>query len=152
MSDDVNWKGMLLWTAIAVVFAGLGGFLWTEQNEEMERYEATQATVVSSEVDRAVDVNEADRPDITYEYTVEGTSYRSSRITPGPGMPTRDAFEAEEIVEDHPPGKEVTAYYDPANPSEAFLLRDESMVPVLLMGVGGLMILPVLFLVYRRFS
>lgn len=42
------------------------------------------------------------------------------------------------MVADHPEGATVTAYYDPANPSAAFLVKDTSPWPPVLAGIGVL--------------
>jgi hypothetical protein len=63
-------------------------------------------------------------PRITYEYTVDGRSYRSERLA------FREVFwslapqAATVKVARYPAGAEVTVYYDPRHPDEAVLERD----------------------------
>ena len=94
----------------------------------------TVATVLSSEVDTSGDTTNID---ITYEYTVDGETYRSSNIYPG-------VFDlnsnAESIVADNPEGATVTAYYDPENPSNAFLVKTKNTLLLLLLTVFGVLL------------
>ena len=61
-------------------------------------------------------------PTITYNYTVEGTEYRSSQVFLW--MDAEDFHQpdtAGEIVARYPVGKEVTVHYEPGNIGEAVL-------------------------------
>lgn len=58
----------------------------------------------------------------TYEYTVGGQRYRSSRITYGVREGARSSTEAENLRSRYyPPGGSVTVHYDPDDPGEAVL-------------------------------
>jgi hypothetical protein len=112
-----------------------GGYLWVSQSEEIDTYKPVDATVVSSELGSSD--NGASHAAITYEYTVDGQTHESSNIFPGPGDST--GTDPQGLVNDHPEGASVTAYYDPANPSTAFLIQKRNVLfPVMLVGVGGL--------------
>lgn len=125
-----------------VGLAGAGGYLWYDHDQTVETAESTEATVVSSSV--AVDRMGSDgpnyRPDVTYEYTVDGESYRSSNVFPTPGRLWRsDRSWARDVVADYPDGETVTAYYDPDDPSQAFLVADRTpLIPLVMVGIGGL--------------
>ena len=128
------------------VFAGVGGFLYLETGEAVDTYEPTNATVVSSHVEETTaDAEDTPtyRPAITYEYTVEGETYRSSNVLPGPGLTSRsDRGWAQGVVADHPEGATVTAYYDPENPSNAFLVKNQQrLFPLAFAGVGVVVVL-----------
>jgi hypothetical protein len=112
-----------------------GGYLWVSQNGGIDTYEPVDATVVHSELGSSDDGSY--HAAITYEYTVDGQTYESSNVFPGPG--SRSGNDPQGLVDDHPEGASVTAYYDPANPSAAFLVKERSVLfPVMLVGVGGL--------------
>ena len=112
-----------------------GGYLWVSQNEEIDTYEPVDATVVHSELGSSDDGSY--HAAITYEYTVDGRTYESSNIFPGPGDST--GTDPQGLVDDHPEGASVTAYYDPANPSTAFLIQERNVIiPVMMVGMGGL--------------
>ncbi|MEZ0264826.1 MAG: DUF3592 domain-containing protein, partial [Phycisphaerae bacterium] len=98
---------------------------------------------------------------VDYRYTVSGTTYASAAVFPHvtpisfalpgdtkrppqlPGMPSNlpdtdgpdvltDKAEADRIVATFAPGKPATAWYDPANPARAFLVRRVEFTPYLL--------------------
>jgi hypothetical protein len=128
------------------VFAGVGGFLYLESSEAADTYEPTNATVLSSHVEETTDDVEDTptyRPAVTYEYTVDGETYRSSNVLPGPGLTSRsDRGWARGIVADHPEGATVTAYYDSEGPSNAFLVRDDQQfLPLVFAGTGVVIVL-----------
>lgn len=76
--------------------------------------------------------------EVTYRYTVDGETHTSANVLPGPGFWLRGEDWARGVVADHPEGATVTAYYDPANPSAAFLVKDTSPWPPVLAGIGVL--------------
>jgi hypothetical protein len=127
---------------VGVGLAGAGGYLWHDHNRAVETAEPTEATVTSSSV--AVDRMGSDgpnyRPDVTYEYAVDGNTYRSSNVFPTPGRLWRsDRSWARDVVADYPEGETVTAYYDPDDPSQAFLVDDRTpLIPLVMVGLGGL--------------
>lgn len=126
-----------------------GGYLWVSQGEEIDTYEPVDATVVHSELGSSDDG--ASYAAITYEYTADGRTYESSNIFPGPGDST--GTDPQGLVDDHPEGASVTAYYDPANPSTAFLTQERNVIiPVMLVGMGGLTIFVVGKELIERFA
>lgn len=133
MTDDEG-VGSLLFPILIIggFIVGLG-YLWMEQNEQIENFEATEATVLSSEVAESERSGRPTsyRPDINYQYPVDGQTYESSSVFPGPGGESKNSSQdgkewAEGIIADHPAGEQVTAYYDPEDPSRAFLLKNRS--------------------------
>lgn len=117
-----------------VGIAAFSGFVWFDQRQEVRTFESTDATVLSSEVSGSVGSPEID---ITYEYTVDGETYRSSNIYPG-------AFDvnsnAESVVADNPEGATVTAHYNPENPSNAFLVERKNTLLLLLLTAFGVLL------------
>lgn len=147
MSDN-SVIGAIVIIVAGAAFAGFGGFIWMEQGEQIDSYESTEATVLSSEVD--VDVrndpdSSADKrtytAEVTYEYSVDGETYESSNVFPGPGESSSGQNQAENIVDDHPEGETVTAYHDPENPSDSFLIKDRQIMFLGMAGFGGLFVL-----------
>lgn len=123
---------------IALAFVVGGGYLWVAQSGPIDNYEPVEATVISSEV---VSGTEGDsKPAITYEYTVDGRTYTSSNVLPGPGESS--AGDARTIVDNHPEGEQVTAYYNPKDPSESFLVKKRDLfIPGVMILIGGLVAL-----------
>lgn len=76
-------------------------------------------TVIRSEV-----VGErAARPNVVYEYRVDGVLYRDSSALSPPSFGGRSSRRgvAEEISSEYPDGREVTIHYQPGNPTNSLL-------------------------------
>jgi hypothetical protein len=78
------------------------------------------ATVLSSDI-REEDGEDGTAyiPVIRYEYTANNTRYESDRLRYG--QPPTARRTANRIVSDHPPGKSVQAFIDPADPTRSVL-------------------------------
>lgn len=139
---------------VVLIFAGFVGglgYIWMQQDEQIENFESIETTVLASDVVKRTGGSDEGgptyRPDITYEYSVNGQTYENSNVFPGPGGEAKGGSQdgeewAEDIVSDHPKGKQVTAYYNPENPSEAFLLENRNwgvlLALVLVVLTGGI--------------
>jgi hypothetical protein len=147
MSDN-SVIGAIVIIVAGAAAAGFGGYMWMEQGERIDSYESTEATVLSSEVDVETrndpDDSGTERtyvPEVTYEYTVDGETYESENVFPGPGESSAGQDRAETIVGNHPEGETVTAYYDPDNPSNSFLIKNQQIMFLGIAGFGGLFVL-----------
>ncbi len=67
-------------------------------------------------------------PEITYEYDVAGKHYTSSSVLPLGQFSTSDRNWAHDIVRPFKAGRQSTAWYNPADPSEAFIAREYSFL------------------------
>ncbi|BCX89099.1 hypothetical protein MIN45_P1469 [Methylomarinovum tepidoasis] len=76
---------------------------------------------------------------VSYEYQVGGRTYHGHRINPDYIYTNREAFHRE-ILKRYQEGKQVTVYYNPKNPTEAYL---ELGIPKVLL---ALMALAVVFM------
>ncbi|MFB6140804.1 MAG: hypothetical protein ABEJ26_10260 [Halosimplex sp.] len=47
-------------------------------------------------------------------------------------------FKAQELLDKYVEGASVTAYYDSSNPSNSFLIKHRTTMPLFLLGMGGL--------------
>jgi len=142
MSDN-SLLGIVIVIVVGAAAAGFGGYMWMEQGERINSYESTEATVLSSEVEVEVDrtgdgTERTYYPEITYEYTVDGQTYENSNVMPGPGQSSTGQNRANNLVEDHPEGETVTAYYDPENPSNSFLVKNQQLMFLGVAAFGGL--------------
>lgn len=127
---------------LGLPFAALGGYMWMEQTERIDSYETTEATVVSSTVGVSPGGDDTTYyPDVTYEYTVGGQTYESTNVLPGAGRTSRSGDWARTVVEDHPEGETVTVHYDPADPSNAFLVPRRQTLWLVVAGFGGVLVL-----------
>jgi len=142
--SETSLTAVVLIIALGLAFVGFGGYLFVDQNRTVANNEPVEATVVSSEVVRTYSGSSDEparyRPSITYEYAVGGETYRSSNVFPGEGAVQKsDRDWAQDVVEDHPEGEQVTASYDPENPSEAFLVEQRQLFGPLVFGGMGLL-------------
>jgi len=135
MSEN-STLGLVFATLLCFGFVVGGAYLYVEDARAVNTFEQTEATVISSEADS---VSDGYHVAVTYEYTVDGRTYESSNVYPGPGQTTKSEFEAEDVAEQYPEGETVTAYYSPENPSEAFLIETRNtLMPLFMIGMGGL--------------
>jgi hypothetical protein len=59
-------------------------------------------------------------PNVVYEYTVAGKTYRSSQLALEESD-INDSNDARQRAEQHPVGQQVDVYYNPKNPKDAVL-------------------------------
>jgi hypothetical protein len=96
-----------------------------EESRAFANYKIVTAEVISSKINKYPSPKSHRRyyyePIVEYRYSVDGKEYVSNRVA----VLTRHGHNwSHTIVERYAKGKEVQAYYDPQNPSEAFLLRE----------------------------
>lgn len=147
MSDN-SIVGILLAIVVGLAFAGIGGYMYYGQQQAIQEHEPVDATVVNTNVDKEVDTDtDGDRETnfyarISYEYTVDGQTYTSDNIRPaGVEKSYNSRSGAEDFLSDYQSGEDVTAYYDPQSPDEAFLVKDKSTGLLAFAGIGGLVAL-----------
>lgn len=116
---------MGLAVVLVVALVGFGAFqlvpLW-ERKTTIEAAESTTGTITSAEYAR-------NQYDISYEYTVDGRTYESTRVFPGPYAPRGTA--SGDVLEQLPvydEGETTTVYYVPGDPDHAWLLTRDDLV------------------------
>jgi hypothetical protein len=72
---------------------------------------------------------------------VNGREYVASRVTPL--SESRSGRWAYRVVDRYHAGSDYTAFYDPANPAEAFLMRSRSIIPWAFIGIPLIAILAI---------
>jgi hypothetical protein len=111
--------------------------------EASEGWPTTTGVVTHSEVARDHDSDGTMyRPDVEYEYTVDGQDYVGNTITVGAKVSTNVAGGAQKKVNEYPVGKEVKVHYDPDDPAESCLepgVRASASIPFWA-GIGVLFI------------
>ena len=136
-------------TVLAVVFVpmfllSLGGGLWgwyqiVEQDRVLGTGKDVEAKVIHSEVvwhPGGANTRPSYEPVISFSYAVDGTTYESPTVVPGRVEGTHGW--AHGIVRDYSAGRITTAYYDPADPSTAFLIKQYINDPYLFTAFSGL--------------
>jgi len=125
-----------------LVYSAVGEYRTSGRREE---FEPVEARVVHSELEGGRSIGDQTgvswMPDIEYEYTVEGERYRSDSVWPGRDMTGTDKQKRQAVVDSYPEGEVVEAYYDPENPSVAFLEDEAQVVKSVVLGIFGVVFL-----------
>jgi hypothetical protein len=134
------WFALLVLTPllglVALLFSVLGLVEFRQQRSyRSHAWPGTPGAVLSAEVEENTSISVGGLggsvsydPKITYEYTVEGVTYRGNKISLGAEPESQgvrffpdDQKAASAIVARYPPGLAVTVYFCPADPSLAIL-------------------------------
>ena len=81
------------------------------------------------------------RPDISYDYTVDGVTRHGDRIYFGGAVSTSNRGWARGIVERYPVGRQVTVHYSPDDPALAVLEPGMTWVVWMMPGIGAVLFL-----------
>jgi type II secretory pathway pseudopilin PulG len=126
---------------VAVSGSGVTYFLLIHQPQQrIAAAEETDATIVSSNVERLERSNDRDRfrPNITYRYTVDGQTYTSNNYFAGDETATFSQPTAQERADTFDAGRNVTVHVNPDNPQQAYFLeRGPRQTDYLAVGVFG---------------
>jgi hypothetical protein len=123
-------------------FISIGTFaLWTARSAE-RNYKLVEAVVVSKRIEGGtVQVDDDPRPVhgplIEYEYEVGGETHRCHVVLSG-GQEKRSNYRwAKRLLNRYEVGQTVEAFYNPDDPSQAFLVKgDRGFVPYFLVAFG----------------
>jgi hypothetical protein len=121
-----NW-GCL--AAFLSLFVAIGLGIFSLEVYRISTWRPVTAQVVSSTIATVRgDKGNTYKPLVVYNYTYDGNPYQSSAVTPI----TISAGEswAQAIADKYVPASITTAYVNPAHPSNAFLLRKVSLIPL----------------------
>lgn len=90
----------------------------------MAEYLTTQATVLSSQVGVGHKsdsvLKEMYYPEVSYEYTVNGVTYQGNCFWPEK-LQLNQADKIQSAIAQYPVGAQVMVYYNPQNPTDAYL-------------------------------
>ncbi len=125
--------GAMLLAAAALVAVGV--HLASEEQRSLRQFRPVTVVVEGVRVESRLGDNGETmrRASVTYSYRVEGTTYRSDRVTPLDEW--RKGGWAGEIAQRFTPGRLYEGYYDPRDPSQAYLLRRRNAVPLILIAI-----------------
>ncbi|MDZ7616584.1 MAG: DUF3592 domain-containing protein [Patescibacteria group bacterium] len=140
-------RGMgVVFTMVGLVVTGLVLVLPVVRVQQAKSWNAVAATVVASRVVTHQDDDGATYSvDVLYEYEIDGRKISSNRYHFSTGSSSGRAAK-QAIVNDHPPGKPITAYVNPADPFDAVIDRDYpddlwfGLIPLVFCGAGLAMI------------
>ena len=120
------------------IFAAFGTWLVSSQIHALKTWLPVKAHVFHRHI-RSVDSNNSDttyEPRVWYTYTVGGQKYTSHRAIYG--SESSGYSWAEKIVNQYPVGHNCTAYYNPQDPTQAFLVHKMDKMIWLFPGIGYL--------------
>lgn len=140
-------------SGISLLFVGVGlyvayaGFRKGRASSRRDEFEPVRARVRSSELaeyrssgaGRHGTSSTRYRPEIEYEYTVDGETYTSDSVWPGEDLSGTDEEKRRAVVDRYPEGETVEAYYDPEDPAVAFLeneSRSTASITLIVFGAG----------------
>jgi len=125
-----------IFTALPIFFIGMGIQRAMDQQRYVIAAKPVQAIMESSTFKIDAKTDSKHRRTVTYEpavsyiYTVDGQTYRSTRAFPTRTQTSKET--AEKLTTDFPVGRTVTAWYAPSNPAIAHLIHETEFGPYLL--------------------
>ena len=134
--------GLFAMAAFCCLFLGIGVTLAAKEQRRLSTFKPVDATVLSTRVETHSDSDGSTyEPVVVYRYRVQDREYTASRVTPL--KESRSGRWARRVTARYRVGANYTAFYDPENPAEAFLLRSRSVIPWAFIGIPlvGLLII-----------
>lgn len=133
--DIGNPKQTVPLLVLCLICFGIGGYLLVDQETDIRSSVAVEATVTDSSVYESTGGESNDpgcEPRVKYEYRYEGERYTSSGVYPT-GEPLHkdllgDCENARSVADRFEEGKQVTAYVQPDDPEDSFLIQDRNLV------------------------
>jgi hypothetical protein len=120
--------GLLLMGAFCCVFLGVGATMLAKEQRRLSVFQPVEATVLSTRVQEHSDSDGSTyEPVVVYRYRVRDREYTASRVTPL--KESRSGGWARRVIRRYQVGSNYTAFYDPEDPAEAFLMRSRSVLP-----------------------
>ena len=110
---------------LGVALLGFGILEVFDQHRKITRYRPVEAEVLAHELQRAG--RDTFKPLTEYEYEVDGKTYTSDTVLPFTDSGAR--VWAQRILDRFPVGQAHEAWYDPDDPSQAFLWRQYQIFP-----------------------
>jgi hypothetical protein len=125
----------LAFVAFGAVFGGFGVVRLTAEYRRLASWQPVEATVLHKRVDVRYDSDgNTYRPEITYRYFVNDRAFTSTHTLPV--NESRSGRWAYRVIERFKVGGRYTAWYDPANPSDAFIVRSHSIIAPVFTAIG----------------
>ena len=148
--------GFVFLFLLGLLFAAVGGFVsfyfgkpLIDEAKASESWPTVQGSVTESRLESHTDDGSTTYSvHVVYEYTVKGQRLVSDRVWFGGDYSTSERSGMQQIVRDHPVGKQVTVYYSPDDPTEAVLMPGAYfstyiifVVGMAFLGAGSIMLL-----------
>ena len=127
----VSARAFALVTLFVSVFIVVGAVREWREVRALRTFRPVSATVLSSDIESVRSTGRSPsttyRPAVRYEYIVAGERHVADRVTPL--HESRSARWATALARRFVPGATVTAFVNPADPDDAFLVRSRSWLP-----------------------
>lgn len=126
-----HWFG-ILFSGFAGIFLVVGAGLAWRQGHRLAASLPAPATIESTRIDsqRGSKGGTTYKPVVEFLYRVDGRDLHGDEPLPMTVF-TSSHSSVQAVVDRFRPGQEVTAWYDPADPGSAFLLKEASFFPYL---------------------
>lgn len=125
----------LIFVAFGAVFGGFGVVNLTREYRRLATWLPVEATVLQKRVDVRYDSDgNTYRPEVTYRYAVDDRVYTSTHTLPL--NESRSGRWAYRVIDRFTIGARYTAWYDPANPADAFIVRSHSIIAPVFTAIG----------------
>jgi hypothetical protein len=136
-------KGTVILTLVCLAVITYGGYDYVQQSEAVDDAVTVEATIEEASVSQSESRGSSDYyVQIEFTYPFRGTQYTGDQLFPGSISQSYDTrSEAQSAIGPYDEGETVTAYVDPANPSEGFLERQTITSPFEFIAIGGLVLL-----------
>jgi hypothetical protein len=123
----------IIFAAFAALFIIIGWVMAILQQIKLTTYQPIAATVLGTSIEY-IESSGSDHsggptyePIVRYRYDVAGQSYEANQVRPTGESASHEW--AQQIISHYTKGQKVTAYYNPKNPSKAFLEPVASFFP-----------------------
>jgi len=128
---------------VCLLFLAIGTRSLVKEQRRLTVFQPVTATVLSTRVDEHGDSDGSSyEPVVVYRYVVGDRQFTASQVTPL--RESRGSSWAFGIVRRYQVGASYTAFYDPSQPGDAFLIRKRSLLP---WGFIGMSLIGLLFAV-----
>ena len=132
-------RQVLLMVLIGLGMVGYGGYSHMVASSNLSSSIMVNGTIESTGVDRDPGRRGTDyRPEVSYSFSYNGSEHTNDDIYPS-GI-TRDydfSYEAEDEIEEYEEGENVTVYFSPGYPDQAFLRHESTNRPYIMMAAGA---------------
>ncbi|GAB6860508.1 DUF3592 domain-containing protein [Haloplanus litoreus] len=131
--------GIAVLLLVGLASVGYGAYSYDAQSAALDSTATVNATVTDTSVTESGGKTVSYEPRATFEYRYRGETYTSSSVYPGTlGKDFDTEAAAREELAPYESGETATAYVPTDDPGAAFLERERSKKPHLLIGAGVL--------------
>lgn len=120
----------IIFAAAGLLFVGFGSYMAHSQRVKLRTYVPVEATILDKRIESSTD-SDGDttyKPVIDFRYVVNNREYQSDQVTPLT-VSSSSRSQAQAMLDRFQVRQSTTAYHDPADASEAYLVREATFFP-----------------------